>query len=225
MQAGRFLKDHNNWWIQSGTVHFRRAGENFSVVKNHFFAPVTYTDPFDSVTEVFYDPLHIFMQKSIDAMGNESQVLRFNYRTLSSDIMRDINDNISSVIVDELGLVKAAAVEGKATDNPSQGEEGDHLTGFTEQTEGTDAQNIIDFFSHARVPAPQMCNSTLLHQNARKLLGNASARMVYDFSKQPTVVASIAREQHAKQNSNNSPLQISFEYSDGLGKLSNRFAI
>ena len=219
MQAGKFLKDDQNWWIQSGTIHYRRAGENFSDVKDHFFAPVAYTDPFDSVTEVFYDPLHIFMQKSIDALGNESQVLRFNYRTLSPDIMRDINDNISSVVVDELGLVKAAAVEGKAGSNPEQGEEGDHLTGFTEQTEGTDVQNIIEFFSHARVPAPQICNSTLLHQNARKLLGNASARMVYDFSKQPTVVASIAREQHAKQNSNNSPVQISFEYSDGLGKV------
>ncbi|MGV8964506.1 MAG: SpvB/TcaC N-terminal domain-containing protein, partial [Candidatus Saccharimonadaceae bacterium] len=219
MKSGKYLKDNNNWWIQSGTVQYHRVGENFNEVKNHFFAPLSYTDPFDSVTEVFYDPLHFFMQKIIDALGNERQLLRFNYRTLSPVIMRDINDNISSVIVDELGLVKAAAVEGKAILNPSQGEEGDNLTGFTEQTEGIDSQNIIDFFNIARISVPQICNSTLLHQNARKLLGNASARMVYDFSQQPTVVASIVREQHVKQNPNISPLQISFEYSDGLGNV------
>lgn len=219
MQAGKFLQDNNNWWIQSGTVQHRRTGEDFNEVKNRFFAPVAYTDPFDSVTEVFYDPLLIFMQRSKDAVGNESQVLRFNYRTLSPDIMRDINDNIASVVVDELGLVKAAATEGKATNNPLQGEEGDRLDGFSEATETAEMQRVADFFNVANVAAPQVCDDAQLQNIARQLLGNASARMVYDFSKQPSVVASIVREQHAKLNPTGSPLQISFEYSDGLGKV------
>ncbi|MCB9351087.1 MAG: insecticidal toxin complex protein [Lewinellaceae bacterium] len=219
MQAGRFLKDDNNWWIQSGTVHHRRPGENFDAIKNRFFAPVAYTDPFDSMTEVFYDPLHLFMQRSVDMLGNESQVLRFNYRTLSPDIMRDMNDNISSVIVDELGMVKAAAVEGKAGSNPLQGEEGDNLNGFSEITDGAEAQLISEFFNLANTPAPQVCDYTALQQIARDLLGSASARMVYDFSQQPSVVASIAREQHHRQNPSDSPLQIGFAYSDGLGKV------
>ncbi len=219
MRAGKFLKDEVNWWIQSGTVQHRRNEETFEAVKARFFAPVAYTDPSDSVTQVFYDPLNFFMQRSVDAIGNESQVLRFNFRTLSPEIMRDINDNISAVIVDELGMVKAAAVEGKALNNPLQGEEGDNLLGFTEQTAGNEAQNIADFFSIANAVAPIVANTILLQQLARDLLGNASARMVYDFTRQPSVVASIAREQHTKQNPNNSPLQISFEYSDGLGKV------
>ncbi len=219
MLEGKFLQDNTNWWIQSGTVHYRRTGESLADVKEHFFVPVGYTDPFDSITEVFYDPFYLFMQRSLDAIGNESRALHFNYRSLSPDIMRDMNDNISSVIMDELGLVKAVSVEGKASNNTLQGAEGDSLTGYTEYTEGTEAQNIIDFFNMANTIAPQICNYTALQQLARDLLGNASARMVYDFSQQPTVVVSIAREQHTKQNPNNSPLQIGFEYSDGLGKV------
>lgn len=222
MEKGKFKKFDNdkNWWIQSGTVKHIRPGENFETLKKRFFAPVGYIDPFDSESEVFYDPLSIFMKSSKDAVGNESEVLRFNYRTLSPDIMRDMNDNISSVIVDELGLVKAAAVEGKAINNRLQGEEGDNLAGFSENTEGVENQNIIDFFNTANMVAPNICDYGQLQNIARQLLGNASARMVYDFSKKPTVVASIVREIHAKQDvNNNSPLQISFEYSDGLGKV------
>lgn len=219
MREGKFLLDQGNWWIQSGTVQHRRAGEDFNAVKNRFFAPVAYTDPFDSVTEVFYDPLQLFMQRSVDALGNESQVLRFNYRTLSPDILRDLNDNISSVIVDELGMVKAAAVEGKALNNPLHGAEADNLNGFSEHTPTAEPLLIDNFFSLANTPAPQVCDYGQLQNLARQLLGNASARMLYDFSRQPTVVASIAREQHAVQNPNNSPLQISFAYSDGLGQV------
>ena len=217
MLAGKFVQDNTNWWIRSGTVQHRRTGENFDAVKNRFFAPIAYTDPFDTKSEVFYDALNLFMERAVDALGNETKVLTFNYRSLSPTRMLDINDNISSVIVDELGMVKAAAVEGKALNNALQGEEADNLLGFTENTEGSEQAQIDAFFQTAN--AAGICNYGQLQSIARDLLGNASARMVYDFSKQPTVVASIVREQHAKLNPNNSPLQISFEYSDGLGKV------
>lgn len=218
MEAGRFLLDDGKWWVQSGTAHFRRAGEGFGAVKGRFFAPVAYTDPFDSVTEVFYDDLHFFMQRSVDALGNEQEVLRFNFRTLSPDIMRDMNDNITSVVTDELGLVKAAATEGKANGDPLHGEEGDNLLGLTEQTAAAEAQLIADFFDAANAPAPQVSDYGQLQSIARQLLGSASVRVVYDFTRQPSVAASIVREQHANVTPN-SPLQISFEYSDGLGRV------
>lgn len=225
MLAGKFLQDDTNWWIQSGTVKHFRTGEPFEDLKTRFFAPVGYIDPFDSETEVFYDSKNLFMERAvaiIDKANNvvhETNVLQFNYRTLSPVRMMDLNDNISSVISDELGMVKAAAVEGKAnTINPLQGLEADNILGFTENTEAEEAQRIQTFFALANTVAPQVCNSDALQQAARTLLGNASARMVYDFSTQPTVVASIAREQHANVNPN-SPLQISFEYSDGMGKV------
>jgi len=216
MQAGRFFQDDTNWWIRSGIAQYRRAGETLVDVNNRFFAPIAYTDPFESKTEVFYDAYHLFIERAVDAIGNETRVLAFNFRTLSPVRMRDINDNISSVVVDELGLVKATATEGKDTNNDQTGEEGDHLNGFTEQTEGTESERIGDFFLLAQTPG--VCNYTQLQSVARSLLQSASARLVYKLDQQPTVVASIVREQHTSVNPN-SPLQISFEYTDGLGKV------
>ena len=57
----------------------------------------------------------------------------------------------------------------------------------------------------------------------KNLLQHATARFVYDFdvyqnSGKPAVVASIVREEHFQKN-NDSPVQISFEYSNGLGQV------
>lgn len=219
MHDGKFVQDDTNWWIRSGIIEYlnlNKARETIDDVKNRFFVPIAYIDPFDSRTEVFYDTHHLFMRRALDAVGNETNVLSFNYRTLSPTRMMDANDNISSVVVDELGLVKATAIEGKDSNGDKIGEEADNLTGFTEQTEGTEQKNITAFFQIANTPG--VCDYAQLQSLARKLLQKASARLVYDFSQQPTVVASIVREQHAKQQPN-SPLQISFEYTNGMGKV------
>ncbi|WP_051397877.1 SpvB/TcaC N-terminal domain-containing protein [Runella limosa] len=222
--AAKYLSLDAKWWIQSGTVIHKRNGENLNDLKNRFFAPVGYIDPFDSKTAVEYDTRHLFMQRSLAYIDkttnifNEIKVLRFNYRTLSPDVMQDINDNISSVIVDELGLVKATAIEGKDTNNDQQGEEADNLNGFKEHTDQTETDLIKAFFAKAKVALPNICAYNDMQALAWQLLGSASARMVYDFSAQPTVVASIIREQHANVNVQ-SPLQISFEYTDGMGKV------
>lgn len=225
MREAKYLQDNTNWWIQSGTIKFNRDGENFDSIKNRFFSPVAYVDQFDSESEVVYDPRFLFLLKSkaiIDRTNNifnETQVLRFNYRLLSPEIQKDTNDNISSIIADELGLSKASAIEGKALLNALQGEEADNLNGFKEQTEDAEDTLIKSFFEKSNVIAPQTCNYTELQDIARTLLGNATSRMVYDFSRKPLVIASIIREHHSKENPTNSPLQISFEYTDGLGKV------
>ncbi|MBB3841983.1 RHS repeat-associated protein [Runella defluvii] len=222
--AAKYLSLDAKWWVQSGTVIHKHNGENFDDLKGRFFASVGYIDPFDSETAVEYDARHLFMQRALAYIDktanifNETKVLRFNYRTLSPDVMQDINDNISSVIVDELGLVKATAIEGKDTNNDQQGEEADNLNGFKEHTDQAEKELIAAFFATAKVALPNVCAYNQLQTLAWQLLGSASARMVYDFSAQPTVVASIVREQHANVNLQ-SPLQISFEYTDGMGKV------
>lgn len=224
MLAGKFLQDNINWWVQSGTVRFTRQGENLAAAKDRFFAPVGYIDPFDSETEVFYDAYNLFMRRAVDILdpiartGNETNVVRFNYRTLSPDLTRDLNDNLSAVVVDELGLLKASAIEGKATSNALQGDEGDNLVGISEATSPEERDLIQSFFAKADVEGPQICSYTDVQALARQLLGNATSRLVYDFSQQPAVAASIVREQHANQRTD-SPLQISFEYTDGLGRV------
>jgi RHS repeat-associated protein len=224
MIAAKYLNDNGNWWVQSGIVKFKRPGENFTNVKSRFFSPIGYRDAFDTETNVFYDGLHFFMEKAqliVDKavnVLNETKVLRFNYRTLSPDIMLDVNHNISSVIVDELGMLKAASIEGKAGANPFQGTEADNLNGYAEHNAYAESVLIQSFFDAANTRAPHICDYTVLQTIAHQLLGNASTRLVYDFNRQPCVAASIVREQHSNVNVN-SPLQISFEYSDGLGKV------
>lgn len=216
MLQAKYLQDNTNWWIRSGTTQFISSGETIEDVKQRFFNSISYTDPFDTKTEVFYDPLVLFVNRTLDALGNESQVLAFNYRTLSPTRMLDINDNISSAIMDELGLVKAATIEGKDTNNDTIGEEADTLIGITEVTDTSEQSLIDDFFATAQVQ--DICNYSQLQNLAKDLLQSASSRLIYNFDQKPTVVASIVREQHAKENPD-SPVQISFEYSDGLGKV------
>jgi len=122
--------------------------------------------------------------------------------------MKDINGNLSEAISDELGMVKAVAVMGK-------GNEADELSGLTEFTEETEASAIYSFFE-----AP---NSNELTNFGKHLLQRATSRFVYDFeayttSGKPAVVAAISREQHYQQLAD-SPVQIAFEYSNGIGEV------
>lgn len=217
--AGKFENlGGSNWWVRSGTTNFIDTTNSLDTIdkaKARFFLPISYTDPFGSITKVEYDNGHLFVKKTIGALLNETEVTVFNYRTLSPQQMKDINDNLSEVIADELGLVKAMAVKGK-------GLEADDLVGLNEGTESE--QNDFDsFFNVAN--ASGVCDSGNLHLKAKGLLLHATARFVYDFdvyqrTGKPAVVASIVRETHyRKENGTPSKLQLSFEYTNGLGQV------
>ena len=227
----RFVhRGDNRWWVRSGTVQFLNSGEAMSDVRNRFFSPLSYRDPFGSETHVgYYRDYYLFTNRMNDAIGNETRVDAFNFRTLSPTRMRDINDNLSEVILNELGLVKAMAVMGK-------GEEADNLLGLSEATANSEREAVRDYFTLSETAALQTA--------ARSLLQNATARFVYDFHRYqssvelleeqlvsnpdlsecarvkilPTVVSSVVREQHFRVNPE-SPLQLSFEYSDGMSNV------
>jgi RHS repeat-associated protein len=231
MQDGKFIhyKDENgmedeDWWIQSGQMNFIDTGETAANAQARFYLPISYTDPYGSITKVEYETHKLFVQKTIDALQNESTVTKFNYRTLSPQQMMDMNENLSEAITDELGLVKAMAVMGKDDDDDNIGEEADDLSLLTEET--IDQAAIDDFFIIAN--AASVCDSATLHAKAKSLLKHATARFVYDFDayknhKKPAVVASIVRETHHRKNKTTlnpeSKLQLSFEYSNGLSKV------
>ncbi len=216
MLQAQYYQEDTNWWVRSGTTQFMNAGETIEDIKQRFFNPISYTDPFGSKIEVFFDSQLWFINRILDALGNESRVLDFNYRTFSPTKIMDINDNISSIIMNELGFVKAEAVEGKDTNNDKVGEEADNLIGITDITQPAEQTLIDQFFTTAQVH--DICNSSQLQSIAKGLLQSASNRLVYNFNQKPTVVASIIREQHTQENPD-SPLQISFQYSDGLGNV------
>ncbi len=216
LTEGKFILTDNNWWVRSGTIQFKAPGETRADAQNRFYSPLSWTDPYGAVTKVkYYRDYFLFMEETEDALGNVAKVENpdpaqpgFNFRTLSPQWLKDINDNYSATITDELGLVKAVAVMGA-------GNEADELTGFTEQTDAAESALIAGFFS-----AP---DSVQLIAAGKTLLNRASSRYVYDFDAwtstgKPAVVAAITREQHFS-NMPDSPVQIAFEYSNGMGEV------
>ena len=206
---GKFSQIEGKWWVRSGTMDLITDSESIVNAKHRFYLPVSYTDPYGAVTKVTFDQSYfLFIKETEDAIGNKATVEFFNYRTLSPQRMRDANLNLSEVLNNELGLVKAMAVFGK-------GSEADNLEGLTEYTETVESNSITDFFA--------CTDSDHLTIAGKALLNAATARFVYDFdayqcSGKPVVVTSVLREEHYIINAT-SPIQLSFEYSNGLGKV------
>lgn len=224
MSDGKFVHSEGdvNWWIRSGVVQFidKAIGENVNAAQDHFYSPISYTDPFGSKTKVsYYKDYFLFMEETEDALQNKVKAEQFNFRILAPRQMRDINDNLSEVLVDELGLVKAVAIQGKDLNNDgiAELEVADDLNGLEEITEN-EAVDIQAFF--------QSEDSVELDTIGRNLLQHATSRFVYDFETyrnqgKPVVVAPINRETHHAQLAagEQTKLQFSFEYSDGLGNV------
>jgi RHS repeat-associated protein len=199
----------NNWWIPSGTARYLRGGETATEAGKRFYMPVSYTFPSGSVTKVkYYGTYFLFIEEIEDALGNRKTVDLFNFRTLSPQRMRDINDNLSEAITDELNMVKAVAIMGK-------GSEADELAGLTDYTEAAETALINEFFN-----AP---DSVQLITRSKALLKHATTRFVYDLeayvrNKKPSVASTIIREEHHVINADPAK-QISFEYSNGIGEI------
>jgi RHS repeat-associated protein len=211
MLEGKFThtEGDDNWWIRSGTTQFIEGVETVAHAQNRFYVPISYTDPYGSKTKVkYYSNYFLLVEETEDALNDKQKVEFFNLRTLVPARMKDANGNFSEVMVDELGLVKAMSLFGK-------GDEADDLIDLNEFSSVAEETLTNDFF---RAPA-----SDLLVIHGKNLLQHATARFIYDLdiykiSGKPVVVASILREEHFKNNSN-SPVQISFEYSNGLGQV------
>lgn len=226
MTKGGFIhsvgdSDANRWWIRSGIMQLidKANGEIVQDVKNRFYSPFAYSDPFGAVTKVsYYKDYYLFIEETEDAIENKVKVERFNFRTLAPQISRDPNDNLSAVLTDELGLVKAVAILGKEIDIDNDGDldliELDNLSNLKECTDA-EQQTIEDFFKTE--------DSNVLNTLGEILLKNATTRFVYNFgtSGKPTVVASINRETHTADlgQGEKSKLQFTFEYSDGMGNV------
>lgn len=231
MTEGGYAMIDGNWWIPSGQYRFfdAAAGENHMAAADRFFLPVTHVDATGAETVMTWEPNRLlYMLTVTDPLGNASQVEAFNWRLLQPRRTRDLNDNLSAVCHDELGRVKAQAVLGK-------GAEADSLLGHTEHTPDAERDLIQQYLAAGTTADLQAIGAQLLQQ--------ASVRYVYDFScyqaslvdrtaqeiaapetppcalvaLQPTVSASIQREEHHAQNPN-SALQLEFAYYDGWGQ-------
>ncbi|MBD1847611.1 toxin [Cyanobacteria bacterium FACHB-63] len=202
------------YWIRSGIAGFEPDAAQ------HFYLPERYTDPFGNVTTLKYDRRDLYVESSTDMLGNTTSVTEFDFRVLAPREVEDINKNLSEVFFDVLGLPTAMAVKGK-------GNEGDNLTGFNDALANPALNELTSFFNSPAYDEAQ----------ARRWLGNATARHLYYFGEieetlpdrttvirwgqHPACACGIVREQHVSQLAagEQSPLQASFEYSDGMGSV------
>ncbi|OGW17913.1 MAG: hypothetical protein A3G93_02970 [Nitrospinae bacterium RIFCSPLOWO2_12_FULL_45_22] len=224
MLEGKFTHSEgdDNWWIRSGTTQFIQGTETAADAQGRFYIPVSYNDPYGAVTNVEYDAYFLSLRVTTDALGNKITG-KVNYRTLLPRWLKDQNANISEALYNELGFLKALAIEGKDNNNDEIGDQADDLLGLTEHETISESGQLFSFFNSAK-----KFRYKLVDLDAEKLLGNATVRFVYDFdvyknSGKPAIVVSIARETHHKKpdgsTNSSSLIQLSFEYSNGLGQV------
>ncbi|NJP10191.1 MAG: toxin [Leptolyngbyaceae cyanobacterium RU_5_1] len=202
------------YWIRSGIAGFANDAAQ------HFYLPERYTDPFDNVTTLEYDPRDLFIVSSTDAMTNTTRVTKFDFRVLALREIQDMNNNRSEVFFDVLGMPTLVSVKGK-------GNEGDNSIGITDTLANPTTAELAKFFNQPNLDQAQ----------ARTWLGNATTRFLYYFGEtevtladgtiairwgqHPACACGIVRERHVSQLApgEQSPLQASFEYSDGMGSV------
>ncbi|MDX2423233.1 MAG: SpvB/TcaC N-terminal domain-containing protein, partial [Amphritea sp.] len=143
------------YWVRSGIAGFEDDAAA------HFFLPERYTDAFDQTTTLKFDPRDLYIQSSTDAIGNTVSVEKFDFRVLAPRETKDINDNLSEVIFDILGLPTASAVKGK-------GDEADNLTGFTDELLNPDRETRINFFVEPRAATETIADYQQRQQNEAK---------------------------------------------------------
>ncbi|MEO8173884.1 MAG: SpvB/TcaC N-terminal domain-containing protein, partial [Sediminibacterium sp.] len=206
LSKGGYHKENDTWWIRSGIAGFATDAAD------HFYLPEKYTDPFDNVTALQFDEYDLYIKASDDQLSNHTEVLQFDFRVLAPSQMQDINNNISEVLFDIIGMPAAMALKGK-------GSEADNLDNVTAQIEEA---ALIDFFT-----------AIVYHEaQGQSFLGNATARYVYylgevttgetiTYGNHPACAAGITREKHVAQLGDGeiSPVQVAFEYSDGSGTV------
>jgi len=207
---GKYVhRDDTAWWIRSGRNEYLGGAEAAAAARNRFFMPIAHFDGHGARTILRpFANYFLMVQETEDAAQNVNRVTDFDLRLLLPRRMLDSNDNVTEVLFNELGLVKASARLGK-------GIEGDNLTGLTAWAMPAENTDVAAFFAAA--------TSTELTTRGLTLTQNAGMRHLYDVHRYrtsggtlPPAVATILREQHAAVSAA-SPVQITFEYSNGMG--------
>jgi RHS repeat-associated protein len=205
------------YWIRSGIAGFA------SNAARNFYLPERYTDAFGSITTLDYDNHALFIQSSVDAVGNTTRVTRFDYRVIAPAEIEDPNGNHTEAAFDILGRVIALAVKGKLQ---GLGWEGDDLSDFDLALSNPSEAAVAAFLTN---PAFDVAQRT----QARTWLGRASSRFIYHFGEardaagnvtawadQSASACIIQRETHASQpNGAQSLLHIALECSDGSSSV------
>ena len=95
-QGGYQLKE-DYWWNPGLRQNYNSADQ--------FFLPKAAIAAFGNATTYEYDPYFLLPVKVTDALNNQIVVEKVDYQTLQAQRIRDINQNISEVLFDPMGMV------------------------------------------------------------------------------------------------------------------------
>lgn len=198
----RDLEGNGNLWIPSGRVFFSPNETDSSPVelalaRQSFFMPRRFANIFGHSTKVEYDAPLLFPVTVTDAAKNQTRA-EHDYRVLQPRQLQDANENIATAAFDLRGLVVATAIAG------------DTLTGFVPPDDAATLGFINAADPRSLAPA---------------LLGKATTLFLYDVfafkrERSPAIAIGIVRETHERDlaGAPHSRTQVSFSYSDGLGR-------
>lgn len=192
------VHEDGNYWLPSGTTVFNSPETNF-------YTPIRFKDPWGNETTITFndDSNWMLPESTIDAVGNVMQVLTYDWNSLQATTIRDINDNVSHIAYDALGMPVAMAIQGKAAPAP---QEGDSLAALHPD----DSADLI--LQAAFWADPESASADLLKE--------ATWRCVYDLNSTPVAVAMIGRTQHTYPVALSSvETLLQFTYTDGLGRV------
>ncbi|MEG4503821.1 SpvB/TcaC N-terminal domain-containing protein [Microcoleus sp. F6_B4] len=191
---GKYDFDSGYWW-NPGLTQSYLGGDRF-------YLPATTTDAFGGETKVEYDSHHLLIVKVIDAIDNETVVEAIDYQTLQPEKIRDLNDNISEVKFDALGMVVLSS---------HYGTENGQRVGFA-QLSDSGSEMLRD----RTLPAFEM--ETAIANPQTYLQGTASY-FYYDLfawknNRIPVHAVNLLAENYATD----ARVQIHITYSDGFGR-------
>ncbi len=193
--------DGLNWWISSGRKVWLNNGETTTDARLRFYSPASLMDPFGIETKLTYDDYFLLVTSTEDALHNLVFTETIDYRTLSATKLKDINESISEIITDELGMVIATSAYGNEID----GLHGDGPLSTFDVTIPLSLAEVIG--------------------DPNKFLQSASSFFYYDLfawmqRNQPACFATIARETHVRDLNEGEQTKVflSVGYSSGLGQ-------
>jgi RHS repeat-associated protein len=103
-----YVSPDGDYWTSAGVTTYDAA---------HFYESTTYTDPFGNVSSVVYDDERLFVieeHTSANPAFDNVTTATIDYRALLPSLVTDPNGNRTAAAFDELGMVIATAVMGRA---------------------------------------------------------------------------------------------------------------
>ncbi|MFC0773418.1 SpvB/TcaC N-terminal domain-containing protein [Terrimonas alba] len=194
--------DKRKWWVSSGRTIYFNQDENKDAARQRFYLPVAIEDVFENETKIVYDGYNLLVKETQDELQNTTTAEQFDYRTLAPLKLKDLNDNISEIITDELGMEIATSIYGEESDR-MHGDES--LTNYS-------------------IIRPAGINEVIA--DPHKFLQKATTFFYYDLDawkdrSVPVCFCSIVRETHASELEEGKKTNVfrSVGYSSGSGQL------